>query len=68
VIASERDLVARFDAAMDDIHARAKRELGYNATRFVVMLRQYDGLQTAHRGLLTCTTHRKARVRTVFVR
>ncbi len=42
-------LVARFDAAMENIYHDAKREVGYNATRFLVMVRELGGLQTAHR-------------------
>jgi hypothetical protein len=33
---------------MDEIYVRAK-EAGYNATRFLAMVREHGGLQTAHR-------------------
>lgn len=48
---TERDaaLVARFDAAMENIYHDAKREVGYNATRFLVMVRELGGLHAAHR-------------------
>jgi hypothetical protein len=41
-------LVARFDAAMLDIYYNAKREIGYNATRFLVMVKELSGLDAAH--------------------
>ena len=41
------DLERRFDAAMMDIYRRAKSEAGYNATRFVQMLNEHRGLETA---------------------
>jgi hypothetical protein len=34
---------------MEGIYVNAKREVGYNATRFLVMLREHGGLATAHR-------------------
>ena len=37
----------KFDAAMLDIYERAKSETGYNATRFLQMIRQKGGYQTA---------------------
>ena len=46
---SEATVVAEFDAAMEDVYHDAKREVGYNATRFLVMVRELGGLQTAHR-------------------
>jgi hypothetical protein len=46
---SEADpVVARFDAAMEEIYYYAKREIGYNATRFLVMVKELGGLQAAH--------------------
>jgi hypothetical protein len=46
---SEADpVVARFDAAMEEIYYNAKREIGYNATRFLVMVKELGGLQAAH--------------------
>jgi hypothetical protein len=44
----DAELVRRFDRDMDAIHEGAKA-IGYNATRFLVMLRQHGGLETAHR-------------------
>src|SRR5438105_5085201 len=37
----------RFDAAMMDIYRRAKSEAKYNATRYLQMLTEHRGLQTA---------------------
>jgi hypothetical protein len=46
---SEADpVVARFDAEMEEIYYNAKREIGYNATRFLVMVKELGGLQAAH--------------------
>jgi hypothetical protein len=45
-------LIARFDAAMSNIYFTAKREVRYNATRFLEMVRELGGLEAAHR-LLT---------------
>jgi len=42
------DLVRRFDAEMESIYDRAKA-IGYNATRFLIMVREHGGLDTAHR-------------------
>ena len=42
------DLVRRFERDMVGLHDRAKA-IGYNATRFLVMLREHGGLVTAHR-------------------
>jgi len=36
-----------FDEEMFDIYVRAKREAGYNATRFLHMLHEHGGLETA---------------------
>lgn len=44
----DADLVRRFDADMEDIHVQAKA-IGYNASRFLIMLREHGGLETAHR-------------------
>jgi hypothetical protein len=49
LIARDAALVARFDAAMENIYRDAKREVGYNATRFLVMVRELGGLHAAHR-------------------
>lgn len=43
----ESDLEARFDTAMMDIYVRARKEVGYNATRFLQMLHEHRGLGTA---------------------
>ena len=40
-------LEARFDEAMMSIYQRAFRECGYNATRFLQMLYDHHGLETA---------------------
>lgn len=39
---------SKFDAAMEDIYHNAKSEIGYNATRFLVMVKELGGLQAAH--------------------
>lgn len=44
----EADLLRRFDADMEAIYAGAKA-IGYNATRYLMMLREHGGLETAHR-------------------
>jgi hypothetical protein len=49
------DLERRFNGAMVSIYETAKRELGYNATRFVQMISQQGGLTTATQ-LLWSTT------------
>ena len=41
------DLEARFDDAMMRIYVRAKTEVGYNATRYLQMLHDNRGLDTA---------------------
>ena len=41
------DLQRRFTRAMVSIYETAKRELGYNATRFVQMISEQGGLTTA---------------------
>jgi hypothetical protein len=41
------DLQSGFDAAMMRIYQRALREAGYNATRFLQMLYDHRGLETA---------------------
>lgn len=43
------ELERRFNGAMVAIYETAKRELGYNATRFVQMLSEQGGLATARR-------------------
>jgi hypothetical protein len=42
-------IVGRSKAAMEAIHHDAKREIGYNATRFLVMVKELGGLEAAHR-------------------
>ncbi|MCU1359711.1 MAG: hypothetical protein JWN99_1000 [Ilumatobacteraceae bacterium] len=34
---------------MRNIYNRAKTEVGYNATRFIQMVAEYGGVETAHR-------------------
>lgn len=41
------ELELRFDTAMLDIYRRAKTEAGYNATRYLQMLDEHGGLDTA---------------------
>jgi hypothetical protein len=41
------DLEARFDEAMMRFYRRAKTEVGYNATRYLQMLHDHRGLETA---------------------
>jgi hypothetical protein len=41
------ELQRRFDRAMVSIYQTAKRELGYNATRFAQMISERGGLATA---------------------
>jgi hypothetical protein len=41
------ELEARFDAAMMNVYRRALKECGYNATRFLQMLYDHRGLETA---------------------
>ena len=41
------DLERRFNGAMVSIYETAKRELGYNPTRFVQMISEQGGLTTA---------------------
>jgi len=50
-------LVARFDAAMEDICHAAKRDVAYKATRFLLMVRELGGLQAAHRLLAADRIH-----------
>ncbi len=49
------DLEKQFDAAMMNIYHRARTEVKYNATRYLRMLGQQGGLETA-RILLHSTT------------
>ncbi len=42
------ELVRRFERDMEGLHDKAKA-IGYNATRYLVMLREHGGLETAHR-------------------
>lgn len=46
--ATDPSIIGRFDAAMEAIYHDAKREIGYNATRFLVMVKELGGLQAAH--------------------
>ncbi|HJT33572.1 MAG TPA: hypothetical protein VJ783_16120 [Pirellulales bacterium] len=41
------ELETRFDEAMMQIYVRAKNEVGYNATRYLQMLHDHRGLETA---------------------
>jgi hypothetical protein len=42
-----KDLEARFDDAMMDVYKRAVNEYDYKATRFLHMLHEHRGLETA---------------------
>ena len=42
------DLARRFETDVEGIYTKAKA-VGYNATRYLVTLRQHGGLETAHR-------------------
>ncbi len=42
-----RELKLRFDSAMFKLYKRAKRKAGYNATRYLQMLDEHRGLETA---------------------
>ena len=44
---ADRDEEKAFDAAMMGIYTRALKEAGYKATRFLEMLHEHRGLQTA---------------------
>ena len=50
---SERDLERRFHSAMITIYERAKTQAGYNAVRFLQMVNELGGLDTAHMLLQT---------------
>ena len=50
---TDPDLVRRFERDMEAIYVGAKA-IGYNANRFLMMLREHGGLETAHR-LLHCS-------------
>ncbi len=41
------DLEKQFHVAMIDIYKRAKSDVGYNATRFLRMVSEHGGLETA---------------------
>ena len=41
------DLIRQFDCAMKEVYLKAKRECGYNATRFLQMISEQGGLATA---------------------
>ena len=45
--ASQQVLLARFDEAMMNVYRRALSECGYNASRFLKMLCDHGGMQTA---------------------
>jgi hypothetical protein len=45
---TDPELVRRFHREMEAIYDQAKA-IGYNATRFLQMLREHGGLETAHR-------------------
>jgi hypothetical protein len=47
-IEHDADLIRRFDFEMEAIYVHAKA-IGYNATRFLVMIREHGGLEAAHR-------------------
>ena len=38
----------KFDRRMADIYRRAREEAGYNASRFLEMLGEHGGVETAH--------------------
>lgn len=42
-----KQLETRFDEAMMDVYRRALNECGYKATRFLQMLHEHRGLETA---------------------
>ena len=42
-------LESEFNQAMMDVYRTAKEECGYNATRFLDMLHDHGGIETAHR-------------------
>ena len=44
---TEEELIAGFDVAMMNIYQRAKTDAHYNATRFLHMLYDHRGLETA---------------------
>ena len=48
-------LESQFHAAMVELWRRAKTEAGYNATRFLTMLAEHGGVETARR-LVTAST------------
>jgi hypothetical protein len=56
-VADEAAALAAFNAAMESIYDRAKREIGYNATRFLVMVKQHGGYETAKRLLADPEPH-----------
>ena len=45
---ADADRIRRFDAEMESIYDRAKA-IGYNAARFLIMIREDGGLESAHR-------------------
>ena len=47
------ELEAQFNAAMLGVYQSAKRECGYNATRFLQMLADLGGMETARRLVLS---------------
>jgi len=52
-----KELEARFDDAMMDVYLRALNECDYKATRFLQMLHEHRGLETArilHASKVSC--------------
>lgn len=47
------DIEKQFNDDMMHIYVTAKKELGYNATRFLQMISKYGGLSTAHKLIAT---------------
>jgi hypothetical protein len=52
----EVDLVVRFERDMEQIYFKAKA-VGYNATRYLALVREYGGLAAAHRLLSSDRIH-----------
>jgi hypothetical protein len=44
----DRDVIGRFDQAMESIYYRARDAVGHRATRFLQMVRRRGGLDAAH--------------------
>ncbi len=43
------ELEVRFEKELISIYNRGKKEIGYNATRFLQMIAEYGGVETAHK-------------------